>query len=141
MPEETEPPGDAKDKSEHGHGLGDRLHDAEHRVEEALRDTVARVENRMILAGEAETSASPEVNLASALEVAINPPQEPDEATEGDAAADQCIRGKARPSDRSKRVQRPRSAGPSRVIATPWRPMRPVRPTRWVNSSGVSGSS
>lgn len=88
MTEDAEPPGGSEDRPEHKEGLGEKLHHAEHRVEEAIKDTVARVENRMILAGEAETSVSPEVNLASALEVAINPPHEADEATEADAAAD-----------------------------------------------------
>ena len=88
MTDDTETPGDSEDRTDPKHGLGEKLHHAEHRVEEALKDTVARVENRMILAGEAETSASPEVNLASALEVAINPPHEADEASKADAAAD-----------------------------------------------------
>jgi hypothetical protein len=82
-------PESAEDEPEAAHheGVGGRLHHAEHSVEEALRDAVARVENRVIQAGEAETSASPEVNFASAIEVALNPPHatadddEPDPAT------------------------------------------------------------
>jgi hypothetical protein len=80
MADEETPTDDKAHDDDEKEGLGDKLHHAEHRVEEAFKDTVARVENRVILAGEAETSASPEVNLASALEVAINPPEAPDEA-------------------------------------------------------------
>jgi hypothetical protein len=48
---------------------------AEHRVEEAIKDVIAEVENRVILAGEAaDDSTSSEVNLLSAVEVAIHPP-------------------------------------------------------------------
>jgi hypothetical protein len=69
---------------EHHEGLGEKLHRAEHAVEESFKDTVARVENRIIVAGEAETSASPEVNFASALEVVINPPHEVEPDDSGD---------------------------------------------------------
>ncbi|MDP9326024.1 MAG: hypothetical protein M3O87_05755, partial [Candidatus Dormibacteraeota bacterium] len=71
---------------DHHKGLGEKLQRAEHAVEASFKDTVARVENRMILAGEAETSGSPEVNFASALEVAINPPHA-DDSDEGDHKA------------------------------------------------------
>ena len=51
------------------------LRRAEHRLEEAVKDAVAEVENRVILAGEAaDQSTSSEVNILSAVEVAINPP-------------------------------------------------------------------
>jgi hypothetical protein len=62
--------------AEHEHeGLGERLHDAEEAVEDAVKDTVARIENRVILASEAaDLSGSSEVNLLSAMEVAIDPP-------------------------------------------------------------------
>ncbi|MFY9615209.1 MAG: hypothetical protein WAT58_07385 [Candidatus Dormiibacterota bacterium] len=76
---------------EHHEGLGGKLHRAEHAVEQSFKDTVARVENRIIVAGEAETSASPEVNLASALEVVINPPH----ADESDDSDDQAATDKA----------------------------------------------
>ena len=53
------------------------LRRAEHRVEEALKDVVAKVENRVMLAGEAaDESTSSEVNILSALEVAIHPPHD-----------------------------------------------------------------
>jgi hypothetical protein len=53
------------------------LRRAEHRVEEALKDVVAEVENRVMLAGEAaDESTSSEVNILSALEVAIHPPHD-----------------------------------------------------------------
>lgn len=53
------------------------LRRAEHRVEEAVKDAVAEVENRVIIAGQAaDESTSSEVNLLSAVEVAINPPHE-----------------------------------------------------------------
>ena len=88
MADEKETPADDDEAApDHKEGLGDKLSHAEHRVEEAFKDTVARVENRVILAGEAETSGSPEVNLASALEVAINPPhvdEDEDEPADGD---------------------------------------------------------
>lgn len=52
------------------------LRRVEHRVEEALKDVVAEVENRVILAGEAaDVSTSSEVNILSAVEVAIHPPR------------------------------------------------------------------
>ncbi|HXA43713.1 MAG TPA: hypothetical protein VNV65_12470 [Candidatus Solibacter sp.] len=48
---------------------------AEHRIEKAVRDAVAEVENRVLLAGEAaDESTSSEVNILSSLEVAIHPP-------------------------------------------------------------------
>ncbi len=48
---------------------------AEHRIGKAVRDAVAEVENRVIIAGEvADESTSSEVNALSALEVAIHPP-------------------------------------------------------------------
>lgn len=51
------------------------LRRAEHRVEEVIKDVVAEVENRVILAGEAaDESTSAEVNILSAVEVAIHPP-------------------------------------------------------------------
>jgi hypothetical protein len=51
------------------------LRRAEHRVEEVVKDVVAEVENRVILAGEAaDESTSSEVNILSAVEVAIHPP-------------------------------------------------------------------
>lgn len=79
-------------------GFGERLHHAEHSVEDALKDAVARVENRMIQAGEAETSASPEVNFASAIEVALNPPHaEDDEGDEGTADATGGATGSKKP--------------------------------------------
>ena len=53
------------------------LRRAEHRVEEALKDVVAEVENRVMLAGEAaDESTSSEVNILSALEGAIHPPHD-----------------------------------------------------------------
>ena len=53
------------------------LRRAEHRLEEAVKDAVAEVENRVIIAGQAaDESTSSEVNLLSAVEVAINPPHE-----------------------------------------------------------------
>jgi hypothetical protein len=81
-PGSGEPAGE--EPSEHRESFGERFHHAEERVEDAFKDTVARVENRMILAGEAETSASPEVNLAAALDVAISPPGVPDDAETGE---------------------------------------------------------
>jgi hypothetical protein len=48
---------------------------AEHRIEKAVRDAVAEVENRVLIAGEAaDESTSSEVNILSSLEVAIHPP-------------------------------------------------------------------
>ena len=48
---------------------------AEHLIEKAVKDAVAEVENRVIIAGEvADESTSSEVNVLSALEVAIHPP-------------------------------------------------------------------
>jgi hypothetical protein len=48
---------------------------AEHRLEKAVKDAVAEVENRVMIAGEvADESTSSEVNILSALEVAIHPP-------------------------------------------------------------------
>lgn len=48
---------------------------AERRVEKAVKDAVAEVENRVMIAGEvADESTSSEVNVLSALEVAIHPP-------------------------------------------------------------------
>jgi hypothetical protein len=48
---------------------------AEHRVEKAVKDAVAEVENRVMIAGEAaDESTSSEVNILSSLEVAIHPP-------------------------------------------------------------------
>ena len=48
---------------------------AEHRVEKAVKDAVAEVENRVMIAGEAaDESTSSEVNILSTLEVAIHPP-------------------------------------------------------------------
>jgi hypothetical protein len=53
------------------------LRRAEHRLEEAVKDAVAEVENRVIIAGQAaDESTSSEVNLLSAVEVAINPPHD-----------------------------------------------------------------
>jgi hypothetical protein len=53
------------------------LRRAEHHLEEAVKDAVAEVENRVIIAGQAaDESTSSEVNLLSAVEVAINPPHE-----------------------------------------------------------------
>ncbi len=71
--ESTEDPGgdDAEGAKE---SLGEKLHHAEHSVEQKLKDTLTAAEIRMIQAGEAETSGSPEVNFASAIEVALNPP-------------------------------------------------------------------
>jgi hypothetical protein len=55
------------------------LRRAEHRVEEVLKDVVAEVENRVMLAGEAaDESTSSEVNILSALEVAVHPPHSDD---------------------------------------------------------------
>ena len=55
-----------------------RLRRAEHRVEEAVKDAVAEVENRVMIAGEvADESTSSEVNILSTLEVAIHPPATP----------------------------------------------------------------
>jgi hypothetical protein len=52
-----------------------RLSRAEHRVEKAVKDAIAEVENRALLAGEAaDESTSSEVNILSSLEVAIHPP-------------------------------------------------------------------
>ena len=60
----------AADKSENA------LRRAEHRVEKAVKDAVAEVENRIMIAGEvADESTSSEVNLLSTLEVAIHPPK------------------------------------------------------------------
>jgi hypothetical protein len=57
------------------------LRRAEHRVEAAVKDVVAEVENRVILAGEAaDESTSSEVNILSAVEVAIHPPHAEDKA-------------------------------------------------------------
>jgi hypothetical protein len=54
---------------------GNALSRAERRVEKAVKDAVADVENRVVLAGEAaDESTSSEVNLLSTLEVAIHPP-------------------------------------------------------------------
>jgi hypothetical protein len=48
---------------------------AEHRLEKAVKDAVAEVENRVMVAGEvADESTSSEVNILSTLEVAIHPP-------------------------------------------------------------------
>ena len=59
----------ATDKSENA------LRRAEHRVEKAVKDAVAEVENRIVIAGEvADESTSSEVNILSTLEVAIHPP-------------------------------------------------------------------
>jgi hypothetical protein len=59
------------------------LRRAERRVEEAVKDVVAEVENRVILAGEAaDESTSSEVNILSAVEVAIHPPH-PDDRRAG----------------------------------------------------------
>jgi hypothetical protein len=53
------------------------LRRAEHRLEEVVKDAVAEVENRVIIAGQAaDESTSSEVNILSAVEVAINPPHE-----------------------------------------------------------------
>ena len=58
---------------------GGALRRAEHRVEEMVKDVVAEVENRVILAGEAaDESTSSEVNILSAVEVAIHPPHADD---------------------------------------------------------------
>jgi hypothetical protein len=47
----------------------------ERRVEKAVKDAVAEVENRVMIAGEAaDESTSSEVNILSTLEVAIHPP-------------------------------------------------------------------
>jgi hypothetical protein len=55
------------------------LRRAEHRVEDVVKDVVAEVENRVILAGEAaDESTSSEVNILSAVEVAIHPPHTDD---------------------------------------------------------------
>ena len=57
------------------------LRRAEHRLEDAVKDAVAEVENRVILAGQAaDESASSEVNILSTLEVAINPPHQDEES-------------------------------------------------------------
>ena len=54
---------------------------AEHRLEKAVKDAVAEVENRVMIAGEAaDESTSSEVNILSTLEVAIHPP-DPDART------------------------------------------------------------
>jgi hypothetical protein len=54
---------------------GSALGRAERRVEKAVKDAVAEVENRVMIAGEAaDESTSSEVNVLSALEVAIHPP-------------------------------------------------------------------
>jgi hypothetical protein len=48
---------------------------AERRVEKAVKDAVAEVENRVMIAGEvADESTSSEVNVLSTLEVVIHPP-------------------------------------------------------------------
>lgn len=48
---------------------------AEHRLQKAVKDAVAEVENRVMIAGEvADESTSSEVNILSTLEVAIHPP-------------------------------------------------------------------
>jgi hypothetical protein len=50
---------------------------AEHRIEEVVKDMVAEVENRVIIAGQAaDESTSSEVNILSTVEVALNPPHE-----------------------------------------------------------------
>jgi hypothetical protein len=49
---------------------------AEHRIGKAVKDAVADVENRVMLAGEAaDESTSSEVNILSTIEVAIHPPK------------------------------------------------------------------
>ena len=54
---------------------GSALSRAERRVEKAVKDAVAEVENRVMIAGEAaDESTSSEVNILSTLEVAIHPP-------------------------------------------------------------------
>ena len=54
---------------------------AERRVEKAVKDAVAEVENRVMIAGEAaDESTSSEVNILSTLEVAIHPPNPADKA-------------------------------------------------------------
>jgi hypothetical protein len=60
---------------------GSALNRAERRVEKAVRDAVAEVENRVMIAGEAaDESTSSEVNILSTLEVAIHPPNPDDKA-------------------------------------------------------------
>ena len=56
-------------------GKKNALSRAEHRIEKAVKDAVAEVENRVLIAGEAaDESTSSEVNILSSLEVAIHPP-------------------------------------------------------------------
>jgi hypothetical protein len=56
-------------------GKGGALSRAEHRIEKAVKDAVAELENRVLIAGEvADESTSSEVNILSSLEVAIHPP-------------------------------------------------------------------
>jgi len=76
MGPQTDEIGDGKKARPAGKPDG-ALRRAEHRVEEALKDVVAEVENRVMLAGEAaDESTSSEVNILSALEVAIHPPHD-----------------------------------------------------------------
>lgn len=88
MADDEKPDEDKPPKHEH-ESLGERLHDAEEAVEDAVKDAVARIENRVILASEAaDLSPSSEVNLLTAMEVAVDPPEEPDEASAADETAE-----------------------------------------------------
>jgi hypothetical protein len=63
------------EKKRAANAKGSALGRAERRVEKAVKDAVAEVENRVMIAGEAaDESTSSEVNVLSALEVAIHPP-------------------------------------------------------------------
>jgi hypothetical protein len=63
-----------KDPKRH-ESMGERAHHAEEAVEHALKDAVAEVENRLLIAGgAADNSTSGEVNLLSAAFVAVDPP-------------------------------------------------------------------
>jgi hypothetical protein len=63
--------------------MGQRIHHAEEAVEHALRDGIAEIENRLLVAGgAADNSTSAEVNLLSAAFVAIDPPN-PDKPRKG----------------------------------------------------------